>query len=153
MELQLPLKAMPPVAPPDLPSLLPLGFHHLTMGNVEQVCVDLFPLSTIRATIFGGLVTFVQTLEAANVPGELWIDGSFLTDKINPKDVDVLLRVDGAVYNSGTQEQRDAIDWVIANQKLTLLIGRHFRSQHRARNPDFMRVAELRVSSKIVTTQ
>ena len=153
MELQLPLKAMPPVAPPDLPSLLPLGFHHLTMGNVEQGCVDLFPLSTIRATIFGGLVTFVQTLEAANVPGELWIDGSFLTDKINPKDVDVLLRVDGAVYNSGTQEQRDAIDWVIANQKLTLLIGRHFRSQHRARNPDFMRVAELRVSSKIVTTQ
>ena len=144
---------MPPVAPPDLPSLLPLGFHHLTMGNVEQVCVDLFPLSTIRATIFGGLVTFVQTLEAANVPGELWIDGSFLTDKINPKDVDVLLRVDGAVYNSGTQEQRDAIDWVIANQKLTLLIGRHFRSQHRARNPYFMRVAELRVSSKIVTTQ
>jgi hypothetical protein len=111
---------MPPVAPPDLPSLLPLGFHHLTMGNVEQVCVDLFPLSTIRATIFGGLVTFVQTLEAANIPGELWIDGSYLTEKINPKDVDVLLRVDGAVYNSGTQEQRDAIDWVIANQKLTL---------------------------------
>jgi hypothetical protein len=111
---------MPPIAPPDLPSLLPLGFHHLTMGNVQQVCVDLFPLSTSRGAIFGGLITFVNTLEAANVPGELWLDGSFLTEKINPKDVDVILKVDAAVYNSGTHEQHDAIDWVIANQKPTL---------------------------------
>jgi hypothetical protein len=43
-----------------------------------------------------------------------------LTEKINPKDVDVILKVDAAVYNSGTQEQHDAIDWVIANQKPTL---------------------------------
>ncbi len=90
------------------------------MMNVEQVCVDLFPLSSIRPTIFNGLVTFVQTLESAGVPGELWIDGSFLTETIDPKDVDVILKVDGAVYNSGTAEQRAAIDWVITNQKLTL---------------------------------
>jgi hypothetical protein len=111
---------MPPVAPPDHPSMFPLGFHHLTMGDIEQVCVDLFPLSTSRAVIFSGLVTFVETLEAAKVPGQLWIDGSFLTEKIDPKDVDVILKVDGAIYNSGTLEQRQAIDWVNANQKLTL---------------------------------
>lgn len=90
------------------------------MGNVEQVCVDMFPLSSVRATIFNGLVTLVQTLETAGVPGHLWIDGSFLTEKIDPKDVDVILKVDGSVYNSGTPEQRAAIDWVNANQKLTL---------------------------------
>lgn len=111
---------MPPVAPPDLPPLLPLGFHDLTMEAVEQVCVIPFSLSASRPTIFDGLVTFVQTLEAAGVPGELWLDGSFLTEKINPKDVDVVLRVDGSVYNAGTPEQIDAINWVIANQKLTL---------------------------------
>src|ERR1700676_125563 len=111
---------MPPVAAPDLPSMFPIGFHHLTMGDVEQVCVELFPLSSSRRVIFAGLVTFVQTLEAAKVPGELWLDGSYLTEKINPKDVDVILKVDAVVYNSGTQEQRDAIDWVIANQKPTL---------------------------------
>jgi hypothetical protein len=33
-----------------------------------------------------------------------------------------------------------------------LLIRRYFRSQRRARNPSFMRVAELHVSSKILTT-
>jgi hypothetical protein len=110
----------PPVTRPDFPPLFPLGFHYLTLGNVEQVCVDLFPYSTIRAIIFRGLVTFVQTLESANVIGEIWADGSFLTEKINPKDIDLVLRVDGALYNSGTVNQRQAIDWVIANQKLTL---------------------------------
>lgn len=109
-----------PVYPPDFSSLFPLGFHHVTLANVEQVCVDLFPLSTIRGTIFKGLVTFVATLETAKVAGEIWADGSFLTEKINPKDIDLVLRVDGELYNSGTVEQRQAIDWVIANQKLTL---------------------------------
>jgi hypothetical protein len=90
------------------------------MEAVEQVCVTPFPLSTIRPTIFDGLMTFVQKLESAEVPGELWLDGSFLTEKINPKDVDVVLRVDGSVYNAGTPDQKEAIDWVIANQKLTL---------------------------------
>lgn len=111
---------MPPIASPDLPSLFPLGFHHLTVEDVEQVCVDQFPLSTIRGSIFSGLVTFIQTLSAAQIAGELWVDGSYLTEKINPKDIDLILRVDGALYNSGTPEQRQAIDWVIANQKLTL---------------------------------
>jgi hypothetical protein len=126
---------MLPLTPPDLPSLFPLGFHLLTMGDVEQVCVDLFPLSTSRSIIFGGLVTFVTTLEAAGVPGELWLDGSFLTEKIDPKDVDVILKVDAIIYNSGTQEQRDAIDWVIANQKQTLRCDSYALIQYPTTDP------------------
>jgi hypothetical protein len=79
-----------------------------------------FPLSSIRPKIFDGLGDFTRILERFDVVGEIWVDGSFLTEKINPKDVDVLLKVDGALYNHGTPEQRNAIDWVIDNQKLTL---------------------------------
>lgn len=79
-----------------------------------------FPLSTSRGAIFEGLKKFVERLETDGVEGELWLDGSFLTEKINPKDVDVVLRIDGGLYNSGTVEQRAAVDWVIANQKAAL---------------------------------
>jgi hypothetical protein len=126
---------MPPVQPPDQPAMFPVGFHHLTMGDVQQVCVDLFPLSTIRATIFDGLVTFAQTLEAANVTGALWVDGSFLTEKINPKDVDVVLRVQSTIYNAGTKEHREAIDWVIANQKQTLKCDSYVFFEYPAGDP------------------
>ena len=71
------------------------------MENVEQVCVDPFSLSSTRPIICKGLDVLVTVLELCDVVGELWVDGSFLTEKINPKDVDVVLRVDGALYNSG----------------------------------------------------
>lgn len=108
------------VHPPDFPNLFPLGFHALSLADVEQRCVRTFPLSTSRPAIFEGLRYFVERLVGDGVVGDLWLDGSFLTEKINPKDVDVVLRIDEKVYNSGTPEQRGAVDWVIANQKLTL---------------------------------
>src|ERR1700756_2997378 len=61
---------MPAVAPPESQSLIPLGFHRFTLGNVEQVCVDLFPISTVRGTIFSGLVTFVRLHALAD---RLWL--------------------------------------------------------------------------------
>jgi hypothetical protein len=32
-------------------------------------------------------------------PCKLWIDGSFLTEKINPDDLDIILEVDESVYS------------------------------------------------------
>lgn len=108
------------VSPPDFPSLFPLGFHPKTMEELEQICVQGFSLSTSRAAILAGLKTFVEHLQTAGITGELWLDGSFLTEKINPKDVDVVLKTQASLYNAGTADQKAAIDWVIANQKLTL---------------------------------
>jgi hypothetical protein len=75
-----------------------------------------------------GLAQFVQRLVDGSVPGDLWVDGSFLTEKIDPKDVDVVVAIDGdSVYDHGTPEQRATIDWVIANQNATLKCGRRDR--------------------------
>jgi hypothetical protein len=50
----------------------------------------------------------VQRLVDAKIDGEIWADGSFLTEKIDPKDVDVIVRIDGhAVYDKGTSDGRD----------------------------------------------
>lgn len=100
--------------------MFPAGFHPLSLDDIEQVCVDLFPLSTTRQTIMNGLRAFVQRLVDDGVEGQLWIDGSFLTEKIDPKDVDVLLRYDGAAFNVGPPALQDTVRWVIANQKHTL---------------------------------
>ena len=85
-----------------------------------MVCVDLFPLSTTRRPIMDGLVTLHDKLVSVGIAGELWVDGSFLTEKIDPNDVDVVVKCAGEFYDSGTHEQRDALWWVIDNQKATL---------------------------------
>jgi hypothetical protein len=111
-----------PFRGPDYPSLLPLGWHRMTLSDLRQLCVDQFPLSVIRATLMSGVETIVDRLFAPNVSGKLWIDGSFLTEKINPADTDVILEVDApSMYDNGSAEQRDAIDWIVGNLKHTPL--------------------------------
>ena len=100
--------------------IFPLGFHHLMMTDLELVCVEMFPLSRTRSDIMEGFRTFVQNLVDWGVRGELWVDGSFLTEKIDPKDIDVVLRCDGSVFDKADGAYRKAVAWVNENQKAAL---------------------------------
>src|SRR5688572_27438934 len=76
------------------------------------MCVDAFPLSKNRERIMTGLEAVLQRLEEMAVVGDLWVDGSFLTEAIDPADVDVVLHVTPDFFDSATQGQRDFMnDW------------------------------------------
>lgn len=64
-----------------------------------------------------GLEHVVARLRRAQIPGELWVNGSFLTSKIDPQDVDVVLRIDGTWYDQASPNQRDTIDWLSTDLK------------------------------------
>lgn len=68
------------------------------------MCVTAFPLSQNREAIMSGLEAVVQHLEQARVVGDLWINGSFLTEAIEPGDADVVLRVTAEFFDSATPE-------------------------------------------------
>ena len=102
-------------AKPEFPPLLAPGLHSLTVDGLRALCVDAFPNSRSRAGIMNNLCTVIARLQADGVSGALWVNGSFLTAKINPDDVDVVLRMEGILYDSGTQETRDAVDWLNDN--------------------------------------
>jgi uncharacterized protein DUF6932 len=57
-----------------------------------------------------GLDQLIEQLENAEVTGELWVDGSFTTQKIDPEDVDLLLCVDGILYDVSPEEKRQVVD-------------------------------------------
>ena len=46
-----------------------------------------------------------RQVRAANIVGEVWVNGSFLTQKIDPADIDFLLCVSADLYDNGTAEQ------------------------------------------------
>jgi len=62
---------------------LPPGIHTATLEEVEAV----FAKTPRRRTLFDGLRRAVQNLKAAGVR-RVFIDGSFVTTKANPNDVD-----------------------------------------------------------------
>lgn len=64
-----------------------------------------------------GLTGLIQRLNEASVIGEIWLNGSFLTEKPDPNDVDVLLHVSSAEYDSDASK-RAAIDWASDENRL-----------------------------------
>ena len=103
----------------DFPGLLPIGRHSMGLDEVRMTCVDHFPLSKTRNMIMLGLIGVVERLRGAGIEGELWIDGSFLTEKIDPEDCDMVLRIPGLFFDACTPEQQTAVDWVTEGARKT----------------------------------
>ena len=52
-----------------------------------------------------GFDRLVQALLDAAIQGEIWVNGSFLTEKVDAKDVDLILRVQGEFYDSAASDE------------------------------------------------
>lgn len=98
----------------EFPPLLPAGFHHKSVAEVEELCVARFPLSTTRKGIMAGLDTILRRVASVGITGEVWLNGSFVTEKIDPNDSDVVAMVPAEFYDAGTEEQRSTIEWLIS---------------------------------------
>jgi hypothetical protein len=101
----------------EFPPLLPQGFHSLTLQQLRNLCVDDFPDSKERAQILAGLEAVLERAWAVGIRCTVWLDGSFVTKKIDPDDVDFILLIDAVYYDHGTPKQADFIDWLINNER------------------------------------
>ncbi|AJD72569.1 TPA: hypothetical protein VZJ95_000312 [Streptococcus pneumoniae] len=63
---------------------------NISLAQIQSTLVDNFPNSTTRTRNFQALSTFLKNLDS-NIITRIWLDGSFCTQKENPKDIDVLL--------------------------------------------------------------
>lgn len=107
---------MPRAVREDEP-LLPCGLHKMTLSELRVLCVDApqFGISLTRAKIMDGLRAVLERLVASWVVGEVWVDGSFLTHRIDPEDSDIVVRIGGGIYEEGLPEQKIALNWIIGN--------------------------------------
>lgn len=75
----------------DAPALLDAGIHHVTSHKLKEIAVDAFPADKRRAELFGKFLAWRQALRSMGIGGVAWIDGSFLTSKVGPDDIDLIL--------------------------------------------------------------
>ena len=69
--------------------LLAPGRHYMTLTELRRATVDAFPDSTRRPMLFAELARLHSDLIGAGAICELWIDGSYLTAKPEPDDIDL----------------------------------------------------------------
>lgn len=67
------------------------GFHDCTYDEFCSTLVDEFPTSQRRRLIADTLLDFSSEVFSIGIPYEFWVDGSYVTSKINPNDADIIL--------------------------------------------------------------
>lgn len=67
------------------------GLHDIKLTDFGNHFLSEFPSSTTRSPLIDGLNKYIKKLTEIGIPIELWIDGSFTTNKIDPNDVDLVV--------------------------------------------------------------
>jgi hypothetical protein len=73
---------------------LQAGFHSMTAPQIEAAFVKAFPHSTTRCSVFAGYEKHSTDLQAIVAMYGQFINGSFVTNKNDPSDVDTVVFID-----------------------------------------------------------
>lgn len=92
----------------EFPPLLSLGFWPHTLAALHARCVSGFSLSLTRPAIMTGLAEVLNTLNGFGFKLEAWVNGSFMTQKLNPDDSDVAVRIQGEDFDAAPAMQKAA---------------------------------------------
>ena len=96
----------------EFASLLPPGLHALDIEELREACVAQFHLSVRRPALFVGFETFVNDLRLVVSKGQIWVDGSFLTEKTEPDDIDIALILDADEVNALGPSERGFLQMI-----------------------------------------
>lgn len=91
---------------PEFPPLLPQGFHRYQLDDLKSLVVDPFEHSSSREPLWASFVQLLEDLKAADIKCVVWVDGSFVTQKIDPDDVDLVVEIEYDTMNTLNPSQR-----------------------------------------------
>jgi hypothetical protein len=93
----------------EFPPLLQPGLHKMSVDELKTKVVDAFPLSGKRPQLWQHFIEVLDQIKKAGLKGEIWVDGSFLTEKINPGDVDFVFDVPVHLLEKPTPQQEELL--------------------------------------------
>ncbi len=102
-------------AKPEFPPLLAQGLHSFDRAGLKALTVDGFPNSNSRPRLWDNFQRLVlDALATAQIACEVWVDGSFLTQKIDPDDVDFVVDVPIVLFSTISPAQQQLLDQYVA---------------------------------------
>jgi hypothetical protein len=108
----------------EYPPLLAPGFTEIALGDLDRLFVEPFDPPYARRNLVKRLRELLAVLQEIGLECEVWIDGSFSTNKLEPSDVDVVILSD---------ERSRARLSVSQSYQLDQLITKKDRTQYRYR--------------------
>lgn len=106
---------------PEHPPLLVPGWRDVQVDDLDGLFVDPFPDPLVRRDLIANFRRFLLVLRNLGVTGMLWLDGSFVTEKPHPRDIDLVLFVTDAVLRGLVPKDLDRLKQLIHNKPDTKL--------------------------------
>ncbi|TAF63742.1 MAG: hypothetical protein EAZ55_12810 [Cytophagales bacterium] len=86
--------------------LLPISKIQIDLPTFEQIFVSGFPNSVTRPRLWANYQAFIQRFEQRVTSHFVqWINGSFVTQKENPNDIDLITFIDYSIFEPMEAEQ------------------------------------------------
>jgi hypothetical protein len=89
--------------------VLPPGIHRARVDEIRATFVDAFSESTTRSRLFDGWLAFSLAVRRLVPIQREYLDGSFVTGKLNPKDVDLSIWIDRSDLETAHPNHRAGI--------------------------------------------
>lgn len=93
----------------DYPPLLPPGLWGMSLDRLGDLVVAPFRRPARRFHLLNRFRALVSVLREMEVPIELWLDGSFVTCKPEPEDIDVVVLAEAKALKTLSPGQRTAL--------------------------------------------
>ncbi len=106
----------------EKPLLLP-GLHNFELNEIGNHFLKDFPGSKTRKPLIEGLNAYVSYLSDIKIPIELWIDGSFTTNKEDPNDIDLVIFSLQSNVNSLSQDKQQIFGELIDSDSMKTAFG------------------------------
>jgi len=85
----------------------------------------------VRQGLWSAFADGPASLAESGLAGELWINGSFLTEKRDPGDIDVVLRISGEVVDNATDSQAVALEAFLNSEDCHAFFVPHWPKGHK----------------------
>ncbi len=91
--------------------------YEITFSEAKEFFVDSFTESETRQRNWTGFCNFLQMLINFGLTEmQVWVDGSFVTNKLNPNDVDCVIYIKPEIINSISKENQENLFKIFLRQ-------------------------------------
>jgi hypothetical protein len=102
---------------------LPIGRHVVTPQEFQEHFVAAFPESKTRGRLFRRWERHLEALTSVIAVEAQWIDGSFVTSKLDPSDIDMVSVLDGPTFDALPAGLRSMVEGLLAGKATKAVWG------------------------------
>jgi hypothetical protein len=89
--------------------LLPPGIHDVEPGELDNHFLSEFDSSQTRQALIEGFRRYIKALKDYAIRFEIWLDGSFVTSKVDPNDIDLVVFALATELNALPPEEQNRL--------------------------------------------